>query len=207
MKHKKRTWWVVAVITALFMSSCMLPGMIPLKSTPEGPMPTLETNTQEVLKVLSGENWRYLQAVPAEQYSEEDLAKPGALNFTANINDEVPVYINYGWCAVDEDTLKQNFEHIDVKIYINGEELGSDVVHNLSYTSQDNLACLDFGILTYDWPEGEYDVKTVATFEEKINDGIADYDPGDYIFEYKVTVKKQKEGASAPSRLSLQIGI
>jgi hypothetical protein len=177
----------------------MLPGMIPLKSTLEGPMPYMEKDADEVLKVLSGGDWHYLEALAEERYEEEDLAKPGTLTYTVNITDENPVYFVYGWCAVDEETLRQNFEHIDVKLYINNVELDDDVIQNLTYPSEDNLVCLDNGVLTSEWPEGEYELKTVVTFDEKINDGLGDYEAGDYIFEYKVTVTKPKEGAFAPS--------
>jgi hypothetical protein len=30
----------------------------------------------------------------------------------------------------------------------------------------------------------------VATFDETINDGLADFEAGDYIYEYNVTVDK-----------------
>jgi hypothetical protein len=207
MKRKNTSPKLVVMLSAFFMMACLLPGMIPLKSAPEGPMPIMETDADQVMKVLSGENWQYLQALAQETYTDEDYAKPGTLTYTVNITDETPVYFNYGWCAVDEQTLKQNFEHIDVKLYLNEEELGKDVVQNLNYTSQDNLLCLDYGVLTSNWPEGKYKLKAVATFDEKINDGMADYEPGDYIFEYNVTVTKQREGAFMPSRISLQIGI
>jgi hypothetical protein len=41
-----------------------------------------------------------------------------------------------------------------------------------------------------EWPAGEYRLKAVATFDEKINDGFSDYDPGDYIYNYDVSVNK-----------------
>jgi len=33
-------------------------------------------------------------------------------------------------------------------------------------------------------------LKAVATFEEKINDGAADFEAGDDVYEYNVTVSK-----------------
>jgi hypothetical protein len=159
----------------------------------------MEKDADEVIKVLSTGDWHYLEALAKERYTEEDFAKPGTLTYTVNITDENPVYFVYGWCAVDEETLRQNFEHIDVKFYINGTELDEDVIQNLTYPSEDKLVCMDHGVLTSEWPEGEYDLKTVVTFDEKINDGLGDYEPGDYIFEYTVTVTKPKEGAFAPS--------
>ena len=194
MRAKKYMPKLVIVLSALLTMSCLLPGMIPLKSEPEGPMPVMETDPEAVIAVLRGEGWQFLQALAPERYSDEDYAKPGTHVFTAEVTDNQPVYFNYGWCAVDQETLRQNFEHIEVKLYFNDVELDSDVVHNLTYTSPDNLPCLDFGVLMSEWPDGEYKLKAVATFDEKINDGMDDYDAGDYVFEYNVTVNKEKEG-------------
>jgi hypothetical protein len=41
-----------------------------------------------------------------------------------------------------------------------------------------------------EWPDGTYTLEAVATFDEEINDGMADYPAGDYAFVYNVTVKK-----------------
>jgi hypothetical protein len=40
------------------------------------------------------------------------------------------------------------------------------------------------------WPEGEYQLAAVVTFDEQINDGLADFEAGNYIYEYNVTVNK-----------------
>lgn len=180
----------VIIISALLVMSCLLPGMIPLTREPEAPMPTMEKNADMVVEVLTGQDWQPLQSLAQEQYSEEDFARPGTLTFMVNITDHKPTYFNYGWCAVDEETLRQNFELMNVKFYTNDDELGTDVVHNLTFTSPDNLLCLDFGVLILEWPAGEYKLEAVATFDEKINDGLADYEAGDYRFVYNVTVEK-----------------
>ncbi len=182
----------VIIISALLVMSCLLPGMIPLTREPEAPMPTMEKNADTVIEVLTGQDWQPLQGLAQEQYIEEDFAGPGTLTYTVNIIDDKPTYFNYGWCAVDEETLRQNFEHINVKLYVNDEELGNDVVHNLTFTSRDNLLCLDFGVLILEWPAGEYKLEAVSTFDEKINDGLADYEAGDYIFVYNVTVENRE---------------
>jgi len=178
------------VMSAFLLMSCLLPGMIPLTPIPETPMPMMEKNADTVIEVLSGQDWHPLQSLAQEQYTEEDFAKPGTLTFTINIIDDKPTYFNYGWCAVDEETLRQNFEHMHVKLYFNDEELGNDVVHNLTFTSPDNLLCLDFGALILEWPAGEYKLEAVTTFGEQINDGLADYEAGDYVYVYNVTVEK-----------------
>lgn len=130
-----------------------------------------------------------MEALAQEQYTE-DLVKPGIRTFTVKITDEKPTYFGYGWCTTTEEILKQNFEHIKVKLYFNNDELGGDVVHPLSITRTDGLVCVDFGVLLSEWSNGEYRLKAIATFDDKINDGIADYAAGDYVFDYNVTVNK-----------------
>lgn len=202
MKTRGRRLPLIALL-CMFMISCMLPGMIPLNKVQEGPMPYMEENADEVMKVLNGDGWVPLGALAEEQYSAEDYAGPGTLTYTITIADDRATYFSYGWCAVDEETLRQNFEHIIVTLYINDSEIPAESIHNLSFTSNSSqtsepLQCVDFGVLMSDWPEGQYTLKAVATFDDQLNDGMDDYDAGDYIFVYNVTVEK-KEGATAPS--------
>lgn len=63
-------------------------------------------------------------------------------------------------------------------------------MHSLSFTLSDGKVCNDFGALLSDWPAGTYQLKAAATFDERINDGFADYDPGDYVMEFSVTVNE-----------------
>lgn len=132
----------------------------------------------------------YLQALADEEYTEEDYAKPGTLTYTVTISEDTPTYFAYGWCTTTEEIIQQNFEHIRIGLYFNGEQLGRDVVHPVTFTRPDGFVCLDFGVTMWDWVPGEYRLTAVATFEEEINDGAADFEAGDYIFEYNVTVKE-----------------
>jgi hypothetical protein len=196
---KERLPLVVILLSTMMMSSCLLPGMIPMDEQPDSPLPTMEESTERVIEVLSGENWRPLQALAEEQYTQEDYARPGTLTYTVDVADDLPKYFSYGWCAVDEATLVQNFEHMSVRLSINGEALAEEAVHNLTFTSTNDLLCVDFGVLIIEWPAGEYTLEAVATFEEPINDGLADFEAGDYVFIYNVTVEENKEDAPAPS--------
>lgn len=191
---------VVLLLSTMLLSSCLLPGMIPMDEEPEAPQPVMEESTERVIEVLSGDDWRPLQALAEEQYTEEDYARPGTLTYTLEVSDDLPKYFSYGWCAVDEATLVENFEHMTIQLSINGEPLPEEVIHNLSFTSPTNLVCVDFGVLINEWPAGEYRLEAVATFEEPINDGLADFEAGDYIFIYNVTVREtDEEGAPASS--------
>ena len=198
---------VLLIASGLLLTSCLLPGMIPLNpestapagsTKPVGPaetsapaesMPTMETDSNVVLESLQAREAVYLASLAKEQYSDEDAAQPGTLTYTVEITDDTPTFFNYGWCTTTEEILQQNFEHIRIGLFFNGEALSSDVVHPITYQLTD-MVCLDFVALLSNWPNGEYQLRAVATFDEQINDGKADFDAGDYIYEYTVTVNK-----------------
>lgn len=186
---KKFSTFVITLLSATFLVSCLLPGMIPLTPVPTVPAPVMEKDADKVMEALNANTAVPLELLAQEQYTE-DLFKPGTRTFTVKITDEKPTYFSYGWCTTTEEILKQNFEHMKVKLYFNGDELGTDVVHPFSITRSDGLVCANFGVLLSDWPNGEYKLEAVATFDEKINDGLADFEAGDYIFVYNVTVEK-----------------
>lgn len=180
----------IALISALLLTSCLLPGMIPLTPIPTVPAPKMEASSDALIERLNGQDWVFLQALAEEQYTEEDYARPGTLTYTVNITDNTPTYFNYGWCATTEEILAQNFEHIRVRLRYNGEELDSDLVHVITFTRSDGLRCASFGTLLSDWPAGEFQLEVIATFDEQINDGLADYEAGDYVSVYNVTVEE-----------------
>lgn len=199
--------FVLLIVSALSLTSCLLPGMIPLNpeatptaepletgepeasAAPSGSMPTIETDSNVVLESLRAQEGIHLFTLAEERYSEEEANQPGTHTYTVEITDDTPTYFNYGWCTTTEEILQQNFEHIRIGLYFNGEPLGSDVVHPITYELND-MVCLDFIALLSNWPNGEYQLTAVATFDEKINDGAADFEAGEYIYEYNVTVNK-----------------
>ena len=68
---------------------------------------------------------------------------------------------------------------------------GKDVTSQMSTTDLPNNGQQCRLILTElsNWPAGSHHLTTTATFTKKINDGTADYDPGDYVLDYTVTVQ------------------
>jgi len=182
---RNRSNLILLILVMPFMLACMY-----LNRMIQVPEPKMETNVDAVIKILNANGAASLESLASETYTEAEYSKPGTLMFTSNVTNDKPVYFSYGWCAKDDATLKQNFEHINVLLYYDDTKLGTDVVHSLSYTSTDGQACLEYGVLMSEWPAGQYHLKALAVFDQKINDGISDYDPGDYVYEYDVTVAK-----------------
>jgi hypothetical protein len=196
--------FVMIMLSGFLLTSCLLPGMIPLNpestepaepvepaasDVPEGSMPTMEKDPDVVLESLQAREGVYLATLAREEYSDEESDQPGTLTYTIEITDDRPTYFNYGWCTTTEEILLQNFEHIKIGFYFNGRTLGREVVHAIPSQVND-MICLNFVTLMSNWPNGEYQLTAVVTFEEKINDGVADFEAGDYIYEYNVTVSK-----------------
>lgn len=199
--------WLLPVMGSFLLSSCLLPGMIPLnpdateaaesekpsesaEQTASASMPVMEKDPDVMLEKMKAGDWVYLQVLAEEQYSEEDFARPGTLTFTVHITDDTPTYFNYGWCTTTEEILQRNFEHIRVRLSFNGEVLGNDVVHPIRSTRSNGFVCLEFGTLISDWPPGQYELEARATFDDRIDDAAADFEAGDYVYKYNVTVEE-----------------
>jgi hypothetical protein len=205
MKARQHSVVMTMIGSGLIIMSCLLPGMIPLGPVRAVSAPIIEQNVNTLIETLNGVDWVPLDLLAEEQYTEADLAKPGTFTFTINITDDTRTYFSmtddtstyfyYNWCTTTQEILRQNFEHISVKLYFNDEELGGDVVHPIAFTDYDlstvkNLVCVEFGVMMSEWPNGKYTLKAVSTFNEKVNDGLADYEAGDRIYIYNVTVEK-----------------
>ena len=199
MKTGRYVSVVVIIASILLLTSCLLPGMIPLNRESAGPMPVMEKDADKVIEALNSNNYITLEAFAREKYTEEDLSKPNTLTFTSTIPNNQPVFFSYGWCTTTQEILTQNFEHINVKLSINGKALGSDVVHPITFTRSDGLVCLNYGVLMTEWPAGKYELEAAANFDQKINDGLADYEAGDYVSQYQVTVEESNSTSPTPS--------
>lgn len=109
----------LAIIMPFLLSCLYLQRMIQV------PEPKMEENTDAVLQVLHDGDWVSLQELSTEKYTKEEYAKPGTFTFNAKVTNDKPVYFSYGWCTKDEETMRQNLQHISVQIYFNGESLAT----------------------------------------------------------------------------------
>jgi hypothetical protein len=55
------------IMSELLLMSCLLPRMIPLNREPASPMPTMENNADNVIKVLTSNNYVRLETLAKEQ--------------------------------------------------------------------------------------------------------------------------------------------
>jgi C-terminal processing protease CtpA/Prc len=124
----------------------------------------------------------------AREQSNEEHFEPIALTYTVSLSESKTVLWAYAWCAKDKATLEQNFSQIDLKFTLNGEAVSNDQLAVFN-TPSDDLECRLIYTALSDWKPGEHHAVITATFKSKINDGVGEYAPGDYVYDYAVYVK------------------
>lgn len=154
---------------------------------PSGPPEIVSPDKAESI-LLSGVD--FLEDKAREKPSPEDFAKPGVVTYTVPLNrPEKSIVWAYGWCATDQSTLEDNFQHIQLAFVLDGQEIAHDLLSTYNYQTRDGLACRLVYAILQNWPAGEHHLRVTATFTAPINDGQDDYPAGDYILEYNVFVK------------------
>jgi hypothetical protein len=153
--------------------------------TPSGP-PTIASQA-EAEEALSAAP--QLEQKAREQYDTADFAAPGTKTYTVNLNESETLVWLYAWCATTQEILDQNFENIELKFVLDGEEVPLSEIATQDLPNSGQQCRLYYTALS-DWPVGEHHLSTTATFKNSINDGTADYEVGDYVLEYTVYVNQ-----------------
>ena len=153
--------------------------------TPAGP-PKMASATDAQSALSSGTS--FLEDKALEKPDASAYAQPGTISFTVPLNTSEDLIWAYAWCAKDADTLKQNFDHIQLKFVLDGQDVSNQM--NTFDTQNNGQQCRLVYTALSDWPAGEHHLTTTATFTAQINDGTSDYAAGDYILDYKVVVKQ-----------------
>ncbi|MCA2002941.1 MAG: hypothetical protein LDL51_13835, partial [Chloroflexi bacterium] len=130
----------------------------------------------------------FLEDLARESYEASTFSKPGVVTYTVPLSASEPVIWAYVWCAKDADTLAKNFENIQLKFTLDEKELSAKDFAVYELESGGQTCRLVYTSLS-DWAPGEHHIVTTARFTSNINDGAADYEPGDYILDYKVYMK------------------
>lgn len=130
----------------------------------------------------------FLEDLARESYEASTFAQPGTATYTLPLTESEPVIWAYVWCAENVDTLAKNFENIQLKFMLDEKEVPAEDFAAYELETGGQTCRLIYTSLS-DWTPGEHHIVTTAIFASKINDGTADYEPGDYILDYKVYVK------------------
>jgi len=150
--------------------------------TPSAP-PKIATQAESENAFAAGA--KFVEDKTRESYSDEELSSPGVLTYTVPLAKSETLIWAYYWCTTTTEILDQNFSQIDVQFELNGEVVPLDKFAVSDLPAGGNQCRIIYTALS-DWQSGENTLKTSVTFKSKINDGMGDYEAGDYISIYSV---------------------
>jgi hypothetical protein len=130
----------------------------------------------------------FLEDLARESYEATTFSRPGTATYTVPLDKSESVVWGYVWCAANTDMVSKNFENIQLNFMLDEKKVPVDSFATFELETGGKVCRLVYTSLS-DWPAGEHHLTTTATFKAKINDGETDYEPGDYILDYKVYVK------------------
>jgi|APSaa5957512622_1039677.scaffolds.fasta_scaffold05938_5 hypothetical protein len=164
-------------------SSMKLPTQTPviLPTSTKQPSFTLEEwdswngDTPECV-ICSIENWSEQTKQPMHYYWDIDFPYG------------TPAEIYLAWCAIDQNTLTDNWANMGYELIIDGHAVNLD---ELSYLEKENSdrACNAYAGVLPNWGRGKHSYIWIHRVYQSIHDGWDRYDAGDYIFEFTVNVK------------------
>jgi hypothetical protein len=147
--------------------------------------PKIASATEAEAALTSGV--AFLEDLARESYDSATFAKPGTATYTVPLTEPEPVIWAYVWCAANADTLTANFENIQLKFVLDDKKVSADSFATFETETGEEVCRLVYTSLR-NWSVGKHHLVTTAVFIAKINDGTADYEPGDYILDYVVYV-------------------
>jgi len=197
-------YWFLVIMTWIILSAC---AALPSQPAP----PSLAAGTHEsgvpvsmtasavlfgapkVLSITEAEaslkaGVEFLEDLAREKHDPAAFAKPGVVEYFVPLAGDKPVIWVYTWCASNPETLLTNFGNIELKFELDEKEISVDSFAVYETDANGKRCRLVYTSLS-EWTAGEHHLVTVATFKTKINDGLADYEPGDYVLDYMVYVR------------------
>jgi hypothetical protein len=129
----------------------------------------------------------FLEDLASESHDAAAFSRPGVITYSVQLGEPEPVIWAYVWCAADAEMLASNFEDIVFNFELDGEDVADDLFTTYELTTGGQLCRIVYTVLS-EWPVGEHHLSTTAVFTEKIDDGSAEYEAGDYVLDYTVYV-------------------
>ncbi|HWQ46365.1 MAG TPA: S41 family peptidase [Longilinea sp.] len=152
--------------------------------TPTG-NPTIASTADAETALLGGTG--FLEDFARETYSVGPVPGETQIN-TVELSQTDQAVWAYGWCAADENTTNQNFEHIQLQFVMNGTPLTADQLATYSYQPDATMFCKLIYVVVSAFPAGQHSLQTIVTFDTTINDGTDDYPAGVMTSQYDVYV-------------------
>jgi hypothetical protein len=101
---------------------------------------------------------------------------------------EQPALFTIGWCAIDQATLTQNLQVIQMSLDIDGRHVDPAVMFDEDF-SDPTVSCRSSKMVVEFLEPGEHRLLWTTSYTEPVNDGWQDLPAGTYLNEYVYQVK------------------
>jgi hypothetical protein len=109
------------------------------------------------------------------------------------LNESMPVWIGYNWCATNKDILSNNLKFVKSSASINGQPVPENkfaVAYqtNMASAGDPLIECALIFIVLDNWTPGEHLINVDISLTETVFNGVANEEPSSNIFGYLITI-------------------
>jgi C-terminal processing protease CtpA/Prc len=134
-----------------------------------------------------GASAQFLEDLATEKYDSSELSQAGkTYTHTVSLDKDQRLFMDNGWCATTQTILRANYQHIALEFSVNGTPVDLKQFAVFEGPNGDQF-CRFYYALVFHWPKGTTTIEVKVTFDDKINDGTADYPKGTHVYKYVVT--------------------
>jgi len=142
-----------------------------------------------------------LQEHAVEKYTDAEMNTIGKfLNYTVPLNNSTPGMFGVGWCARNQEILKNNLADIETMLVVDGTDVDMQHTAPWVFYYPNGTICQRFDVVVDNWSVGDHTLSAKMHIKNTINDGTGDFGPGEWGAVYKVTVKSSVEATRAPKK-------
>ncbi len=140
-----------------------------------------------VIRSFSEETDSHLNPLTLDTELDAEKSSPVYGYYSGSWPEGEPAVINSTWCAIDKETLDENFPYVRMELTLDGVLIP---LEDLTYSliSEPSLVCHNYRGVIEGLPVGEHLLVSSSFFDTEINDGYATYGPGSDIVEYAIEV-------------------
>lgn len=160
--------------------STSVPELTPQESSASAPKFTVRAYDSQIDKDA--------QCVICQLSDWEGPKSPGRYQWSVTFPVNEPALLMLGWCAIDKQTLDNNWPLMRYDLIIDGYQIEVDQLTRSEVTSDNRVCYFVSGILT-GWSRGRHSYIWVHHIYRRLNDGWDTYEAGDYIMEFIVNVQ------------------
>ncbi len=148
-----------------------------------GPVIASAASSQKAL----GASAQFLEDLATEKYDSSELSQAGkTYTYTVSLDKDQRLFLINGWCASTQAILSDNYQHIALEFSVNGTPVDLKQFAVFDGPNGDQF-CRFYYAMVFHWPKGTTTIEVKVTFDDKINDGTADYPKGTHVYKYVVT--------------------